>query len=188
MLSGLPKSLANLLHVQQVFLWVGVWVRVRQSGLPWKASRLRSFGTAWVPLAGGIPMSGWVWLWSWLECTAQVWLRSYPMLGSYNPLLLESFPSNHKVFAILEDIVEGTYSLLTPKLLKWERVLMHGQGRFFLFLLAVPSAVRVVALHAVPKKAQRQQSLLVEARTQLVHIREGESVTSDLWFVANSVV
>lgn len=188
MLSGLPKSLANLLHVQQVFLWAGVWVRVRQSGLPWKASRLRSFGTAWVPLAGGIPMSGWVWLWSWLECTAQVWLRSYPMLGSYNPLLLESFPSNHKVFAILEDIVEGTYSLLTPKLLKWERALMHGQGRFFLFLLAVPSVVRVVALHAVPKKAQRQQSLLVEARTQLAHIREGESVTSDLWFVANSVV
>lgn len=94
------------------------------------------------------------------------------MLGSYNPLLLESFPSNHKVFAILEDIVEGTYSLLTPKLLKWERALMHGQGRFFLFLLAVPSAVRVVALHAVPKKAQRQQSLLVEARTQLAHIRE----------------
>lgn len=59
---------------------------------------------------------------------------------------------------------------------------MHGHGRFFLFLLAVPSVVRVVALRAVPKKAQRQQSLLVEARTQLAHIREGESVTSDLWF------
>lgn len=64
---------------------------------------------------------------------------------------------------------------------------MQCHGRVFLFLLAIPSVVRVVALHAVPKKAQRQQSLLEEARTQPAHIREGGSVTSDLWFTANSV-
>ena len=68
---------------------------------------------------------------------------------------------------------------------------MHGHGWFFLFPLAVPSIVKVGALHAVPKEAQRQQSLLVEARTQpLPTIEKGKvshqscGLQPALWFTS----